>query len=745
MFDAVRRRFAACCLCSLKCALVCAARRGAVSSRSATQSILASALFCSSAMASRMRAIRATTAAAVLARASRLALARAPASATHALAAAAAAAASACAPRPLPRCIGQPCRGISYTQPRSHNSASTSSSAPVDASSGAGRRQSKPPSPSASKSPTLPPSADSTAASPSPSKESYLALRTRELRDAGLCDEAGAFRFPNHRRPTLSLAEFIERYSALAAGQKSTDATPVALVGRLASKRDASSKLVFYDLIGGRLPEDTVDSVLDAKDRAKVPEDGGMARVQVMATLAAWKGTEADAASGLSADSAAAAAPVPADVSAHFKSFNHVLKKGDLVWLSGTPAKTKLGQLSLVPTRIELLAPCWHELPRELSDPNTRYRQRYLDMLVNRPILSTFALRSRVLSALRGFLTSNGFTEVETPIVWTSHGGASAKPFKTSSTALGSEKLPLFLRIAPELFLKQLVIGGLDRVFEVSKVFRNEGIDATHNPEFTTVEFYRAHATYRDLMQFTEELLLAVAKQSLLRGQTAVSVPHKFKPDESVSIDFSARPYASIDIMSGLAAALGVAESDMPDPNADSSLPWYLEQCARLQLSVGLPHTLPRVLDKLIGALLEPQCVQPTFLLHHPSCMSPLARPHPTRPGLTERFELFINGSEYANAYSELNDPADQLRRMEAQARAANAGDEEAQPVDAEFCTALEYGLPPTAGWGLGVDRLVMLLAGTQHIRDVLLFPIMKPQQQQQQAAPQNAPAAATR
>lgn len=716
-------------------------------------------------MAARMRAVRAiaTASSAATARHTRLHSALAldtAASAAPALAAAAglvaASAASSCVHRPIIR-WGLQQRGISYAHHSCHNSAATTSSTASTAAASASdapaapKRKSKP-STAAAKSIAAPsPSDDSTAASHSHySKESYLALRTRELRDAGLCDAAGSFPFPNHLRPTLSLAQFIERYSSLAAGEKSTDPTPVALVGRLASKRDASSKLVFYDLLGGRLAEDTVDSALDQKDRVKVAEDGGMARVQIMATLAAWKGPEGAASAASTADSTAAAlAPASADsvaaIAAHFKSINHVLKKGDLVWLTGTPAKTKLGQLSLVPTRIELLAPCWHELPRELSDPNTRYRQRYLDMLVNRPILSTFALRSRVLSALRAFLTREGFTEVETPIVWTSHGGASAKPFRTSSTALGSEKLPLFLRIAPELFLKQLVIGGMECVFEVSKVFRNEGIDATHNPEFTTVEFYKAHANYRDLMQFTEELLEAVAKQSLARGQTAVSAPHKFKPDQSVSIDFSARPYAAIDIMSGLASALGVAESAMPDPNAEASLPWYLDQCSRLQLSVGLPHTLPRVLDKLIGALLEPQCVQPTFLLHHPSCMSPLARPHPTRAGLTERFELFINGSEYANAYSELNDPVDQLRRMEGQARAANAGDEEAQPVDAEFCTALEYGLPPTAGWGLGVDRLVMLLAGTQHIRDVLLFPIMKPQQQQQQQAvtPPTTPAAA--
>lgn len=382
-------------------------------------------------------------------------------------------------------------------------------------------------------------------------------------------------------------------------------------------------------------------------------------------------------------------------------------------------------------------------------------------MLVNRDpsgLLSTMALRSRVLLALRAFLVNqHNFTEVETPILWTSHGGATAKPFTTSSTALGSaagqpdKPLPLFLRIAPELFLKQLVIGGLERVFEVSKVFRNEGMDPTHNPEFTTVEFYMAHANYKHVMHITEQMLPILAKAALgggaaaaivSGGRTSVPAVNKFT-GARVTIDLSAAPYRRIDIMDGLAAALSLSSSsELPDPNSDASLPWYLEACARKGVKVNSPQTLPRVLDALIGGLLEPQCIQPTFLMHHPVCLSPLARLHPTRPGLTERFELFINGAEYANAYSELNDAADQRRRMEGQARALQAGDEEAQPVDGEFCTGLEYGLPPTAGWGLGIDRLVMLLSGHTHIRDVIAFPVMKPQVHAQQQKDIKAPLA---
>jgi lysyl-tRNA synthetase class 2 len=352
---------------------------------------------------------------------------------------------------------------------------------------------------------------------------------------------------------------------------------------------------------------------------------------------------------------------------------------------------------------------------------NTRYRHRHLDMLVNRSILHPFHLRARVLASMRSFLVRHGFVEVETPILWTNHGGASAKPFRTSSHALGGESTPLFLRIAPELFLKELVIGGMERVFEVSKVFRNEGMDATHNPEFTTVEFYAAYKEYIELMDFTQTMLAEVVQAAT--GSNMVTLKNRFN-GEQVNVDFT-QPFKRIDVMDGLKSAIGAAE--LPDPNSVESLPYYLEVCRKHDLHLALPHTMPRVLDKLIGHFLEPQCVQPTFLLHHPECMSPLARRHPTRPGLTERFELFINGQEYANAYSgqatvrvrractsivsllltclynrvslfvvfpaELNDPADQYQRMQAQAQSARAGDEEAQPLDQHFCSQYVVGV----------------------------------------------------
>jgi len=551
----------------------------------------------------------------------------------------------------------------------------------------------------------------------------YTELREKELQEAGMCDpDTGAFRYPNTHKPSISIPEFIVRYSSLEAGARVAD-TEVCVAGRLASKRDSSSKLIFYDLVGSDVPEANT-----AAEGHVVPQ------IQLMASRAAHTGP---------APAAGATALSDTELQADFKRMHHALKKGDVVWARGIPSKSKVGQLSLLVKEVQLLTPCWHEIPLKLTEPNIRYRQRYLDCLVNRPVLGVFALRARVLSALRAFMSQRGFTEVETPILWTSHGGATAKPFRTSSTALGSTggaPTPLYLRIAPELFLKQLVIGGLDRVFEVSKVFRNEGMDPTHNPEFTTCEFYMAYADYQDLMAFTEAMLPALAQAAVAGANQQeadgapkkhlLRAPNKFT-QELVDIDLAATPYRRIDVMDGLREALKESEP-LPDPNDDANIGWYLAACQRVGVEANPPHTLPRVLDALIGGLLEPQCVQPTFLINHPTCLSPLSRPHPTRPGLTERFELFINGAEYVNAYSELNDPAEQRRRMEAQARALNAGDEEAQPVDADFCTALEYGLPPTAGWGLGIDRLVMLLAGQTHIRDVLMFPVMKPQTQAQ-------------
>jgi lysyl-tRNA synthetase class 2 len=396
--------------------------------------------------------------------------------------------------------------------------------------------------------------------------------------------------------------EFIRTYSSLAAAGASS--TEVCLVGRLHSKRNASNKLIFYDLIGSSAAEET--STADAQNDLTALT-GYSPKVQIMATL--------DAAISSSA------VDIPVATSA-FRSLHHALRRGDIVHVRGKAMKTKVGELSIVPVEVRLLTPCWHEIPTKLTEPvsegsmerggvitcdevevardhalticasisfdsfaccprvqNLRYRQRYLDMLVNRSTMRTFHLRSSVLSTLRSFLSSRRFIEVETPIVWTGHGGATAKPFITSSTALSSTAtvLPLYLRIAPELFLKQLVIGGMERVYEVSKVFRNEGMNATHNPEFTTCEIYEAYKDYNDYMHFTEEMLTYIAQTTLKR--TTIEITPKRTPSEegdstgeqpaTITIDFAATPYKRIDVMEGLREAIGEGAKELPNPNEE--------------------------------------------------------------------------------------------------------------------------------------------------------------------------------
>lgn len=503
------------------------------------------------------------------------------------------------------------------------------------------------------------------------------------------------------------------------------------MAGRLHSKREASSKLVFYDLIGSSAnaapafgspsvehpkAEGSPSSECSVEPNAENLTSADLTaftrhspKVQIMATLAAHETPPSDSAPSSSSSVGSPDSPL----SLPFQRIHRLLRRGDLVWVRGRAQRTKSGELSIVPAEVRLLAPAWREIPAKLTEPvsataqyfdpmfflllfslllssiapalsffqNTRYRQRYLDLLVNRSVSLPFHLRSTVLASLRSFLTRRGFLEVESPILWPAAGGAAAKPFVTSSVALGKE-LPLFLRIAPELFLKELIIGGMERVFEVSRVFRNEGIDATvshqeankeeakakeenlvfgklipsllsflsrgqHNPEFTTVELYQAYASYGDMRELTESLFRQILLAS--RGSTKLGgVKNRFT-GESVELDF-AGTWRRIDVMEGLSAALG--EQNLPDPNDPASLEWYLRACERVGAPLSQPHTLPRALDKLIGALLEPQCVQPTFLEHHPVCLSPLAKRHPKREGITERFELFINGQEYVNAYS---------------------------------------------------------------------------------------------
>ncbi len=388
------------------------------------------------------------------------------------------------------------------------------------------------------------------------------------------------------------------------------------------------------------------------------------------------------------------------------------LDAGDWVGAEGTVMTTKKGELSVRVRSFHLLAKAIRPLPEKwhgLQDVEQRSRRRYLDLMMNSEARALAILRSKVVSELRRQFESRGYLEVETPILQSEAGGALAKPFATHHNALD---IPMYLRIATELHLKRLVVGGLERVFEIGRIFRNEGVDSTHNPEFTMLESYEALADYTDIMRLVEEVIPAVAVAAI--GSTSIEYKDR-------ALDL-APPYRRARMVDMVAGVLG-QPVDVNAPAAD------LRALAEAR-GVGTDPAWGsgKIIEALFDELVQPDIWQPTFVLDHPVEISPLARVHRDSPGLTERFELFIAGQEYANAFSELNDPEDQRRRFEAQARAKAAGDEDAHGIDEDYIMALEYGLPPTGGLGIGVDRLVMLLADQAHIREVILFPTMRPE-----------------
>lgn len=413
-----------------------------------------------------------------------------------------------------------------------------------------------------------------------------------------------------------------------------------------------------------------------------------------------------------------------------FEALKANVKRGDIIGVEGQPGRTNTGELSVRPTEITQLSYCMHMMPAREGDKNvltkdTRYRQRYLDLIMNNPVKKIFKRRNEIIAYLRNFLAEMDFTEVETPMMNMIPGGATARPFETFHNDLN---MKLYMRIAPELYLKMLIVGGLDRVFEIGKQFRNESIDATHNPEFTTCELYWAYHDYNDLMAMTEKLLSSMVLK--LTGSYKIKYhPHDddANPDKEVEIDFTP-PFRRIPMMKGLEEALGVKMPDNTQLHTEESRQFFDDLCKKHNVECKAPRSTARLIDKLVGEFLESQCVSPGYIIDTPQIMSPLAKWHRTEKGLSERFELFVNKHELVNAYTELNDPKVQLEFFQQQAQAKKDGDDEAQFVDEDFVRALEYGLPPTAGWGIGLDRLTMLLTDTCNIKEVLLFPAMKPE-----------------
>jgi lysyl-tRNA synthetase class 2 len=473
---------------------------------------------------------------------------------------------------------------------------------------------------------------------------------------------AGVDAYPARVAAWTPVAEVVRAHGGKSAEELDAGEIRAALVGRIVGRR-SFGKLLFLDLL----------------------EDG--ARIQVSAR----KGE-------LDAERFAA-------VSA--------LDVGDFARVAGRLWRTKAGELTLAASDATLLAKALRPLPEKwhgLQDVEARYRQRHLDLLVNPEVREMVGLRARAIRAVREFLDGRGFLEVETPILQPLYGGGSARPFVTHYNVYDQD---VYLRIADELYLKRLVIGGLDRVYEIGHSFRNEGVSRKRNPEFTMMECYQAYADYHDMMELVQALFQHVVRAT--RGGTQVAY-------RGETLDFSGDAWPRLRLADAIRDATGVDVLASPDLDA------LRAAVRRAHLEPGDAPTWGQLVDQLFSEHVEPKLVQPTFLVDYPVELSPLAKRSPDDPRLVERFELFAAGMELANAFSELNDPDDQRARFEEQRRARSAGDEEAHPLDEDYLAALEHGMPPTGGLGVGVDRLVMLLAGAAHLREVLLFPYMRPE-----------------